>query len=235
MRRGIARGLGGQVSGVSDPRALLHGAYGDLAALLLDLGEDEAVRPTGCAGWAVLDLAQHLVFDARRGLVASATPADGPADTDAVRYWADWAQSPDEAADDLWRTRVSASVAGGIAALAEAYAQTSSAVLVSAARLRPDELVRTQGHVLAVADLLSSLVVEAAVHHLDLVRDLERPGPGAPALAEVRRVLTGVLGSALPDGWDDATAARRGTGRESLTAQDRAALGAQAARFPLFS
>ena len=33
--------------------------------------------------------------------------------------------------------------------------------------------------------------------------------------------------------WDDATAAHRGTGREPLTAEDRAELGASAAAFPL--
>ena len=220
---------------VDDALTLLRTAYGDLAALLLDLSDDEAVQPSGCAGWAVLDLAQHLVFDARRGLVATATPADGPADCDAVQYWRDWSQSGAEAADDLWRTRVSASVAGGIAAVAAAYAETSAAALVSAARLAPTDLVRTQGRVLTRDDLLSTLVVESAVHHLDLVRSLERPGPGAGPLAEVRRVLAGVLGVDLPVDWDDATAARRGTGREPLTAADRAVLGGAADRFPLFS
>lgn len=220
---------------VDDALLLLRTAYGDLAALLRDLDDGEAVRPTGCAGWAVLDLAQHLVFDVRRGLVATATPADGPADCDAVRYWRDWSQSGAEAADDLWRTRVSASVAGGIAAVATAYAETSAAALVSAARLHPVELVRTQDRVLTRDDLLSTLVVESAVHHLDLVRCLERPGPAAGPLAEVRRVLAGVLGTDLPVDWDDATAARRGTGREPLTAADRAVLGAGAERFPLLS
>jgi hypothetical protein len=219
---------------VDDTLDLLSTAYGDLAALLRDLDDDEAVRPTGCAGWAVLDLAQHLVFDVRRGLVATATPDDGPADCDAVQYWSDWSQSA-AAADDLWRTRVSASVAGGIAAVAAAYGETSAAVLVSAARLGPADLVRTQGRVLTRDDLLSTLVVESAVHHLDLVRSLDRPGPGAGPLAEVRRVLTGVLGSDLPVDWDDATAARRGTGREPLTAADRAVLGDRADRFPLLS
>jgi len=218
-----------------DALDLLRSAYGELAALLQDLDDDEAVRPTGCAGWAVLDLAQHLVFDARRGLVATATPSDGPADCDAVRYWRDWSQSGAQAADDLWRTRVSASVAGGITSLAAAYAQTSAAALVSAARLGPGDLVRTQGRVLARDDLLSTLVVEAAVHSLDLVRCLKRTGPSAGPLAEVRRVLQAVLGSDLPAGWDDTTAARRGTGREPLTAADRTALGELAGRFPLFS
>lgn len=217
------------------PLDLLATAYGDLAALLQDLTDGEAVQPTGCAGWAVLDLAQHLVFDVRRGLVATATPADGPADCDAVQYWQDWSQSGAQAADDLWRTRVSASVAGGLAAVAGAYAETAAAALVSASRLAPTELVRTQGRVLSRDDLLSTLVVESAVHHLDLVRSLDRPGPAAGPLAEVRRVLAGVLGRDLPVDWDDATAARRGTGREALTAADRGVLGGSAERFPLFS
>ena len=220
---------------VGDALDLLRTAYGDLAALLRVLADDEAVQPTGCAGWAVLDLAQHLVFDVRRGLVATATPADGPADCDAVQYWRDWSQSGGQAADDQWRTRVSASVAGGIAAVAAAYAETSAAALVSAARIGGTDLVRTQGRVLTCEDLLSTLVVESAVHHLDLVCSLERPGPAGGPLAEVRRVLAGVLGTDLPVDWDDATAARRGTGRETLTAADRAALGGLAARFPLFS
>jgi hypothetical protein len=220
---------------VTDALALLRTAYGDLSAVLQGLSDQDAVQPTGCAGWAVLDLAQHLVFDARRGLVATATPADGPADSDAVRYWADWEQPRGEADDDLWRTRVSASVAGGIGVLAVVHAELTAAVLVSAGRCAPADLVRTQAKVLALEDLLSTLVVEAAVHHLDLVRDLDRPGPAAGPLAEVRRVLTALHGAALPDRWDDATAARRATGREALTADDRALLCARAERFPLIS
>ena len=63
---------------------------------------------------------------------------------------------------------------------------------------------------------------------------LERPGPAAGPLAEVRRVLDGLLGRPLPESWDDVTAARRGTGREPLTDDDRAELGSAAAAFPLF-
>ncbi len=63
---------------------------------------------------------------------------------------------------------------------------------------------------------------------------LDRPGPAAAPLAEVRRVLDGLLGRPLPAGWDDVTAARRGTGREPLTADDRVELGDDADAFPLF-
>jgi hypothetical protein len=55
-----------------------------------------------------------------------------------------------------------------------------------------------------VLSLLSTLAVEAAVHHLDLVASLDRPGPPPEALAEVRRVLEGLHGGPLPRAWDDA-------------------------------
>ncbi len=214
---------------------LLRSAYGDLSALVGDLTPEEGWQPSGCAGWSVLDLVQHLLDDARRGLVALATPAGGPATTDAVAYWRSWQPTPEDDDSTAWRTRVRASVTGGLPGLAPLYAETAAAVCVAAGRADPRELVGTQGWVLGVGDLCSTLAVEAAVHHLDLVAHLDRPGPGPAVLAEVRRVLEDLLGRPLPAGWDDATAARRGTGREPLTDADRAALGEGAGWFPLFA
>jgi hypothetical protein len=213
---------------------LLTTAYRDLAGVLGSLAPEAAWEPTGCAGWSVVDLGFHLLSDARRALVALNTPADGPPDTDAVEYWRAW--RPPEPGDDveLWSTRIAASVHGGLPGISSRYAETSAAALVAASRVGPDDLIGTQGHVLTVADFLSTLTVEAAVHHLDLVLRLGRPGPAAGPLAEVRRVLDGLLGGPLPARWDDAIAARRGTGREPLTAEDRAELGASAEAFPLF-
>jgi Mycothiol maleylpyruvate isomerase N-terminal domain len=213
---------------------LLTATYRSLSALVGDLRPEEAWQPTGCSGWAVLDLTLHLVDDARRGLVALATPAEPPATSDAVAYWRAWQPTAAQDEDVAWRTRVRASVAGGLAELSAVYAELVAAVTVLGERIAPDDLVGTQGHVLRADDLLSTLAVEAAVHHLDLVAHLDRPGPPADGLAEVRRVLEALLGGPLPDGWDDTTAARRGTGREPLTDADRAALGEAAGRFPLF-
>ncbi|MBN1091588.1 maleylpyruvate isomerase N-terminal domain-containing protein [Blastococcus sp. TML/M2B] len=220
---------------MTDRLDLLRTAYADLAGLLHDLAADgEAWAPTGCRGWAVHDLAFHLLGDARRALVGLATPAPGPADRDAVTYWGAW--SPPEPGDDeaLRRTRAVASTAVDFPDLVEDYAEVAAAVLVAAGRVPAGELVRTQGWVMEVEDLLATLVVEAAVHHLDLVAHLDRPGPGPGPLAEVRRVLEGLLDGSLPSRWDDVTAARRGTGREPLTDEDRAELGVRAGAFPLF-
>ena len=217
------------------PLELLRTAYGDLSELLSRLAADgEEWTPTGCRGWAVHDLAFHLLGDARRALVGLNTPAPGPVDRDAVTYWRAW--EPPAPGDDeaLRRTRAVASTAVAFADLVEDYAEVTAAVLVAATRVPAGEPVRTQGWVMAVDDLLSTLAVEAAVHHLDLVAHLDGPGPGPGPLAEVRRVLAGLLGRPLPSGWDDVTGARRGTGREPLTGADLAELGAAAEAFPLF-
>jgi hypothetical protein len=212
---------------------LLRTALGDLAATLSSVTEDEGFEPSGCRGWSVLDLAFHLVEDAHRALVDLNTPVDGPADTDAVDYWRPGRPSPHEG-DNLWSARVSASVQGGIARLARRHARSAAAVLVAAGRLAPGDVVHSEGAALTVADQLSHLTVEATIHHLDLVARLGRPGPAAGPLAEVRRVLEGLAGVPFPADWDDVTAARRGTGREPLTDDDRGALGDAADRFPLF-
>jgi hypothetical protein len=219
---------------VSDPVSLLSTAYRDLSAVLSSLTLEEGFEPSGCTGWTAVDLGFHLLSDARRALVALHTPADGPADTNAVDYWTAWRPPEPGDDDELWSTRIAASAHGGLLPIAARYAETTAAVLDAASGVSPGHLVRTQGRTLTVAALLSTLSVEAAVHHLDLVLRLDRPGPSAEPLAEVRRILEGLLAGPLPDRWDDVTAARRGTGRERLTAQDRLELGPGARRFPLF-
>jgi hypothetical protein len=219
---------------VPEPLDLLRTAYGDLSGVYSSLTLEEGWQPTGCAGWTPVDLGFHLLSDARRALVALNTPAAGPADTTAVDYWTAWRPPAPGDDDELWSTRIAASVHGGLAGISRRYAETTAAVLVGAGRVGTSDLVATQGHVLTVADLLSTLTVEAAVHHLDLVEHLERPGPAAGPLAEARRVLAGLLGRPLPTGWDDVTAARRGTGREPLSDADRSELGQVASAFPLF-
>ncbi|HEY1919902.1 MAG TPA: maleylpyruvate isomerase N-terminal domain-containing protein [Streptosporangiaceae bacterium] len=215
-------------------------AIGDLAG---ELSEADFLRPSGCLGWTVSDVLCHVLGDARRGLVALATPADTEPDVDFVSYWTPWRPGGD---DDLVRARgfraVSATVSarGGPAGLVEAWQETAPAV-VRLAGLAPYPVVATQGHALTVADFACTLAVEATVHHLDMIAWLPAapgpaalPDPAATGLALVRRTLDGLLGVNPATGWDDTAYALKGTGRKELTPQDRAILAGLADRFPLF-
>jgi len=117
--------------------------------------------------------------------------------------------------------------------LTAGYAETAAAVLVSAERVTPEQLVATQGHVLSVTDLVDTLVVEATVHHLDLIVDLDRPGPRPEPVAVTRATLDALLGRRTPAAWDGEQWLRAATGRAAPTEEQRAYLGPDAERLPL--
>ncbi|MCX5041125.1 maleylpyruvate isomerase N-terminal domain-containing protein [Streptomyces coelicoflavus] len=218
------------------PARVVGDAYDALAAVVRPLGDEESWLPTGCTGWAVRDLMFHLLADARRALVALHTPAAGPPDRDAVTYWTDWAPDPVGAAHGRRYHRVAASMFLDFGQLKEVCLETLAAAARAAAAAAPDRPVRTQGHVLTAGDLMTTLAVEATVHHLDLTVGLpDAPGPSATGLAAVRATLDGLLGRPVPYDWGDEHYARAATGRTALTSAERRALGADAARFPLFS
>ena len=234
----------GTIRAVDDELTALTTAFRDLLAIVTELDEQASWRPTGCTGWSVRDLLLHLLGDAQRALVALAgasdgtqgTPEHGLPDRDAVTYWSDFpASAPDPQSRQIRAIRTIAAT-WRFDGLVDAYVETAQAVLALAARTPSSQLITTQGHVLRVADLLATIAFEAAVHHLDLVVDLDRPGPGAVPLTLVRRTLDGLLGIPAPPAWDDAAWARIGTGRQPPTSAERAelaALGADPDRLPL--
>jgi uncharacterized protein (TIGR03083 family) len=218
---------------VSSEVDALERAYTDLGALAESLDEPASWRQTGCAGWAVRDLIFHLLGDAQRALVAFGTPAGAvAADRDAVTYWTDSPGREDPDSRNLRGTRTMAS-AWRLDFLIATYVETAKAVLTASRRLAPADLVVTQGHVLTVRDLVATLVVEATVHHLDLVVGLDYPGPAPLPLSFVRSALDGLLGHPSPPAWDDASWARLGSGRRSPTELERRELGPNLARLPL--
>ncbi|MGV9273147.1 maleylpyruvate isomerase N-terminal domain-containing protein [Streptomyces griseosporeus] len=214
----------------------LRAAYGSLADVVRPLGDEESWLPTACTGWAVRDLLFHLLGDARRALIALHTPAAGPADRDAVTYWRDWGPGdPVGAANGRRFARVGASMFLDFGQLRDLYLETAAAAVHASAATDPGRLVTTQGHVLTAGDLITTLAVEATVHHLDLVVAL--PGaesPSSAGLAAVRGTLDGLLGRPVPVPWSDAEYARAATGRAALTEEERRVLGSDAGRFPLF-
>ena len=220
----------------------LEAGYQQVTDLVTGLGEAELMQPSGCAGWAVTDVLYHQLLDAQRALVTFATPVTEPPDRDDVTYWAAFAPRSGEAgararagaAAHARFVRVAAS-AYPPGTLTRVWSETAAAAC-RAARACGAAAVATQGHVLRPADFTATLAVETAVHYLDLTVSLPSAPPSDPAsLALVRRVLDGLLGSPLPESWDDAGAAAKGTGRVPLTGEDRARLGPVADRVPLFT
>lgn len=77
------------------------------------------------------------------------------------------------------------------------------------------------------------MIVEATIHYLDLTLNLQAPSAPAEALARVRSVLDGLLGTLPPLDWGDIEYVLKGTGRMVLTPEDRDGLADLARRFPL--
>jgi uncharacterized protein (TIGR03083 family) len=217
----------------------LQGTYQNITTVADGLSDAGLMRPSRCAGWTVGDVLYHQLLDARRALRTFASPSAGPPDVDDVGYWrayspdGDYAPGGAEAAGHARHVRIVAS-AYPPGALAWEWRETAAAAC-RAARACPHEAVTTQGLVLATADFIATLAVEAAVHYLDLTVGLPgAPPPDAAGLALVRRVLDGLLGTPMSGDWDDRTYALKGTGRDAVTADDRSALGVLADRLPLF-
>jgi hypothetical protein len=188
-----------------ESRHILGAAYGALLPHVSDLDEAAAWEPTRCTGWVARDLVSHLLSDARRGLVALHTPSAAPADVDAVTYWHAW--QPEPPGDDIGRrsTRVEASLWTSARPIGTCFAETARALLVAAGERDGTERVATQGHVLTVADLCSTLAVEATVHHMDL----RLGAPSREGLSETRRVLDGLLGASFSSRTTCATRSSR--------------------------
>ena len=212
-----------------DTLGLLDRVYSDLAALATSLDEAESWRATGCPGWAVRDLVFHLLGDAQRALVALATPAEPP-DRTAVTYWDDSPGRSDPDSRELRSLRTMAS-AWKLEYLTSTLADTGRAVITLARRADLAAGVATQGHVLTTDDLLRTLITEAVVHHLDLVRELDQPGPDPAGVELVATVLDERLGRVAPG--DRLAWVRLGTGRRSVADADLAWLGVDAGRLPL--
>ncbi|MFF5532903.1 maleylpyruvate isomerase N-terminal domain-containing protein [Streptomyces cinerochromogenes] len=217
------------------PARVLRVAYEAVSAVVAGLGDEESWLPTGCTGWAVRDLVFHCLQDAQRGLVALHTPSDGPVDRDAVSYWQDWRPDTAGAANGRRWVRVNGSMFLVFGQLQELCLETLAAAVHAAEAADPGLRVATQGHVLTAGDLITTLAVEATVHHLDLTVHLPHaPGPAPEGLAAVRATLDGLVGRPAPAEWCDERYARVGTGRAAPTDAERAALGAAAERLPLF-
>lgn len=214
---------------------LLTQAYAGVTALLGGLDEVTMGRGSRCTGWTVVDVLAHLLGDAQRALMAAASPVDAAPSVDASGYWRAWQGDADpvRAARGARFVRVQASAYRGPRGLLAQWRDTAEAAVRAVGARAPGETVATQGHLLTVADLTDTLVVEAVVHQLDCLLDLpDAPAPAPAALAAARGSMAALADTVLPAD-DDAGWVLRGSGRLPLRAEDRELLGDAAARFPL--
>ena len=214
---------------------LLDEGYQAVTRTVDGIGPELFGRATRAEGWTVRDLLFHQLLDAQRALVAFASPTSSEADVDEVTYWEAFRPGQGEwSADHARFVRVASSAYVDPATLVGHWRTTSEAAVRAARAADPRGRVETQGHVLAVPDFVSTLVLETTVHLLDLTVDLPTsPSPSPAGLALVRSVLEGLFGGPLPSAWDDAECALKGTGRLPLSADDRVWFGDRADAVPL--
>lgn len=184
---------------------ILESVYSAWTEQVVASPPEHLARRSRAEAWTVKELMLHQLLDARRALVALATPTQGEPDVDEVTYWRPF--RPDEGDGGAAHARfvVACAAAYDQEQLDEEWRGTSAAV-VHAASSPTSALVSTQEHTLTVDNLCSTLVVEATVHLLDA-----HGTPPTDALEHTVEVLARLRGRPLPaDGADEVL---RATGR----------------------
>lgn len=209
--------------------------YGRLTETVQGLSDADFQRETRCAGMPVGPLLVHLLYDAQRALIAFASPAVVEPDRDFVTYWRDFPPQP-EGDTSFVRSVAAAYRKPGL--LVQHWREVSEAAVraASAGLATKGHRVETQGHVLRAVDFVATLVLEATVHHLDLIVGLPgAPEPDPEGLQVAARTLDGLFGPDAWDviAWDTTTYVLKATGRLPLDENDLMMLGQHAKRLPL--
>ncbi|MBG0857300.1 maleylpyruvate isomerase N-terminal domain-containing protein [Streptomyces spinoverrucosus] len=214
---------------------LFSRSWAALRTAVAGLPDEDFAQPSGCSGWLVRDLVCHLVIDAQDVLITLATPADTEPTRNAVTYW-EIADMPPTGDDPLDALIVRLAAAYEEPRLLKFHLDDVGSAAGRAAELADPELrVSTRDQVLTAGDYLSAYVLEWTLHHLDLVAHLPNAaGPPAEGLARTRGMLEQIAGSAFPSSFSDEDALLVGTGRRAPTDAERAELGEQAAKLPLY-
>ncbi|MFJ8934847.1 maleylpyruvate isomerase N-terminal domain-containing protein [Streptomyces sp. NPDC102365] len=208
-------------------------AWNALRTAVAEVPDEDFEQPSGCTGWLVRDLVCHLVIDAQDILITLATPADTEPTVDAVTYWQlDGAPAGEDPLDALIPRLAAAYGEPGL--LKFHFDDVGSAAGRAAGLADPAARVGTRDEVLTVGEYLSVYVLEATLHHLDLIARLTSTGgPPAETLAAARAALERIAGTPFPASFSDRAALLIGTGRRTPTDAERTALGTFAERLPL--
>jgi uncharacterized protein (TIGR03083 family) len=219
---------------------------GALVELVESLSDDDFRSPTRCPGWTVAELVAHCEGILIRLVGENAIAVDRPAETDRVGYYRFDPHGPREGDDtgrtfsEVVRDRVLDEAAGrSPAELRAALDQSVRDAIDGIAELPGDRVIHRSGHApMTYGEFVISRNVEFVVHTMDLAHAVGRPELGVPASeAVVVEILDALLGTPCPAtvAWASETYILTATGRRPLTAEERAALGDLAARFPLLA
>jgi uncharacterized protein (TIGR03083 family) len=209
-----------------------------LEAVVDGLPADEFSRPTNCPPWSVKELVVHIAICLPPpGALVEAI--SGPTLIEPADYY----RRPERGTTEYH---------AGIAEAAQEAAAQLPAGATAAAMLRdrwrsildewktsdPELVVELRAGAMRLPDYIVTRVISNAAHGLDLAISLGRPPwTTRAALVLMCPVFVSLFGEVPPDelDWDDQALFARATGRVALTSEDRAALGARAAAFPLLS
>ena len=216
----------------------------ELVSLVGDLSADDWRRPTRCPGWTVAELVAHCEGMLIRLVGVNATEVGGEPEIDRVGYYRYDPEGPREGEDpaktfsEIIRDRVIDEVGGRSGSELRASLAGAVTGAVEGLRQLPDDrVIKRSGHPrMTFGEFVASRNLEFGVHTMDIAHAVGREERVDPDSARViTGILDGLLGEPAPAalGWDSTTYILTGTGRRSLTADERARLGPLADRFPL--
>jgi hypothetical protein len=173
-----------------------------------------------------------------------AQPVAGDAEIDRVGYYRYDPDGPREGEDptktisEVIREQVIDEVAGRTGAQLRASLDGAVDVaLQGVGEIPADRVIKRTGHPrMTFGEFVASRTLEFGAHTMDLAHAVGGPERAEPGAAEIiTGILDELLGAPVPEsvGWDATTYILTGTGRRSLTTEDRARLGDLADRFPL--
>jgi uncharacterized protein (TIGR03083 family) len=220
---------------IADPMEALREECEQVSALVLSLTEDEFAKHTRLPAWNVKELLGHMYRDINRTNTALSTPAPAEVTADSVSYWRSYDPVHDAPAIADRAKELAAGYQTGVA-LGAAWNEMWPQALEGAAATDRSRLVVTWGPHLTLDEFMKTRVLEITVHRMDMEHALGRKGWGTDlAVSIVDDILEGLLGEQPPSEleWDVVDFIETGTGRRSLTENERALLGPLADRFPL--
>jgi uncharacterized protein (TIGR03083 family) len=220
---------------MTEPLDALDAETERTAAFLDGLGPGDWGRPTRCPPLNLRELAVHTLRGAYRITDTLAAPRlDGEPEKDAITYWAYDRQAV--GAGVVSRARHESGERPPDADIAAEWRRKwSEASAAARAAAADDPLIPALPGTIRLREFIKTRLIEVGVHTMDL-RDAVglAPDPSPEGLECLGDVLRGILGADLrPMGVDDVRFALAGTGRATLTEEERAMLGPLADRFPL--